>query len=337
MYIAFGYIMPRSFKSTPFMDELSAKMTEYGLAETSRVCYLRNLEILNDEKPVDNLHYLFCFEEVEKKLTKYSKNTQRVYYTSIHSALKLTYPIPDDEMLQRIDMYHERMMRVAREHKLVQGKKTKKQEDNWVTWDEIIDKWDEMYTTFKLIQIQGGVKHSYEYTFLLHFVVLTLYVKILPRRNQDYLEMVISQKRPDPLDDAQNYLILDENKFIFQKFKTFKSFGVQEVDIPEDVMEIFWFYINSRKTDGDLPTMGIDLKKGKTFPFLLFITGRPFDVGNSITRCLNRVFAPKKVGCAMIRTIFATDHLLEAQEKNKKIADGMAHSVSTQQNIYIKH
>jgi hypothetical protein len=336
MYITV-YIMPRSFKSTPFMDDLSAKMTEYGLADTSRVCYLRNLELLNDEKSIDNLHYLFDFAEVEKKLTKYSKNTQRVYYTSIHSALKLIYTIPDDGMLERIDSYHERMMRVAREHKLVQGKKTQKQEDNWVTWDEIIDKWDEMYITFKQIQTQGGVKHSYEYTFLLHFVILTLYVKMLPRRNQDYLEMVISQKRPDPLDDAQNYLILDENKFVFQKFKTFKSFGVQESEIPEDVMEIFWFYINSRKTDGELPTMGIDLKKGKTFPFLLFVSGRPFDVGNSITRCLNRVFAPRKVGCAMLRTIFATDNLLEAQEKNKKIADGMAHSVSTQQNIYIKH
>jgi hypothetical protein len=319
------------------MDELSAKMTEYGLADTSRICYLRNLEILNDENPVDNLHFLFCFGDVEKKLTKYSKNTQRVYYTSVHSALKLTYPIPDAEMDERIDSYHERMMRVAREHKLVQGKKTQKQEDNWTTWDEIIDKWDDMYITFKQIQTQGGVKQSYEYTFLLHFVVLTLYVKILPRRNQDYLEMVISQKRPEPLDDAQNYLIIDENKFIFQKFKTFKSFGVQEVDIPEDVMEIFWFYINSRKTDGDLPTMGIDLKKGKTFPFLLFVSGRPFDVGNSITRCLNRIFAPKKLGCAMLRTIFATDKLLAEQEKNKAIAIGMAHSLSTQQNIYIKH
>jgi hypothetical protein len=39
----------------------------------------------------------------------------------------------------------------------------------------------------------------------------------------------------------------------------------------------------------------------------------------------------------MLRTIYATDNLLEAQEKNKAIADGMAHSVSTQQNIYIKH
>jgi hypothetical protein len=178
------------------MDEQSAKMTEYGLADSSRVCYLRNLEILNDEKPVDNLHFLFSFEDVEKKLTKYSKNTQRVYYTSVHSALKLTYPIPDDEMAERIDTYHERLIGVAREHTLTQGKKSPKQQDNWTTWDEIIDKWDEMYTTFKLIQTQGGVKHSYEYTFLLHFVVLTLYVKMLPRRNQDYLEMVSLKNAP---------------------------------------------------------------------------------------------------------------------------------------------
>jgi hypothetical protein len=39
----------------------------------------------------------------------------------------------------------------------------------------------------------------------------------------------------------------------------------------------------------------------------------------------------------MLRTIFATDTLLAEQEKNKKIAEGMCHSVSTQQNIYIKH
>jgi hypothetical protein len=39
----------------------------------------------------------------------------------------------------------------------------------------------------------------------------------------------------------------------------------------------------------------------------------------------------------MLRTIFATEMLLENQEKSNTIAEGMGHSVSTQQNIYVKH
>jgi len=329
--------MPKNYIPTPFMDELSAKMVEYGLAETSRLHYLRNIEILNNEKPIDNLQFLLDDEEMERKMAHLKPNSKRVYYTSIHSALKLTYPMPDEDIDVKIDLYHERLLSVARSIDKTKNKKTKVQEDNWVDWADIIDEWESMNDCFSKIKAIGSVTQDYQYTFLLHFVILTLYVKMLPRRNMDYLDMVISKKRPEVLANGTNYLILDEKKFVFQKFKTFKHFGTQEVDIPDDVMEILWFYINQRKTDGGIPTLGLDLKKGKTFPFLLYVNGGGFIKGNAITRCLNRIFAPKRIGCAMLRTIYATDTLLAEQEKNKIIAEGMGHSVSTQQNIYIKH
>jgi hypothetical protein len=198
-----------------------------------------------------------------------------------------------------------------------------------------VDKWDEMKKDYDHLKSLGGISHDYEYTFLLHFVVLTLYVKLIPRRNADYLYMVVSQKTPEVLDEETNYLILDEKKFIFNKYKTASHYGTAEVSIPDDLIDIFYYYIFAREWN-TLPTISNDLKKGKTIPFLRMTNGNAFHEGNSITRHLNKIFKPKKIGCAMLRTIFATEMLLEEKQKSQALATAMCHSVSTQQNCYIK-
>jgi integrase len=334
---------PKKYTITPFMEQLEAKMTEHGLTENSRLTYLRVIENLAG-KPIDDLSSFLNVEWIEEKLAHLKPNTRRVYYTSIHSALKLTYlkkkddgteEYADGEMGGAICHYHKKMMRIAQAHKEIANKKSPVQSENWIEWNDVIDKWDEMKEQYDTLKIKQVIKHDYEYHFLLHFVILTLYVKLLPRRNADYLFMTVSQKRPEIMDEEQNYLILDEKKFIFHKYKTAGNYGCQEVQIPDEILDIIYFYIFSRKED--IPSLGVDLKKGKTCPFLLYRCGTAFTTSNGITRCLNKVFRPKKIGCCMLRTIFATEMLLENQEKSKAIAEGMGHSVSTQQNIYVKH
>lgn len=334
---------PKKYTVTPFMEQLEAKMTEHGLTSNSRLTYLRIIENLAG-KPIDDLSSFLDVENLEQKLAHLKPNTRRVYYTSIHSALKLTYlkknddgeeEYTDGETGGAICHYHKKMMRIAQAHKEIANKKSPVQSENWIEWNDVIDKWDEMKEQYDTLKIKQVIKHDYEYHFLLHFVILTLYVKMLPRRNADYLFMIVSQKRPEIMDEEQNYLILEEKKFIFNKYKTNGNYGCQEVSIPESVLDIIYFYIFSRKED--IPSLGVDLKKGKTCPFLLYRCGTAFTTSNGITRCLNKVFRPKKIGCCMLRTIFATEMLLEDQEKSKEIAEGMGHSVSTQQNIYIKH
>ncbi len=328
---------PKPYTKTPFMEELDKKMTDYGLTTSSKLTYLRVIEYLSG-KPVDDLTFFLDSDAIEAKLEPLKPNTRRVYYTSIHSALKLTYPMPTEPEGEMIKLYHRKMMRIAHEQQAISNKKSKSQEENWLEWEDVVDKWDEMKKDYDHLKSLGdGISYDYQYTFLLHFVVLTLYVKLIPRRNADYLYMVVSQKQPEVLDPEINYLILDDKKFIFNKYKTAQNYGTAEVSIPDEVMDIFWFYIFSREWNtGSLPTISNDLKKGKTIPFLRMSNGNPFHEGNSITRHLNKIFKPKKIGCCMLRTIFATEMLLESTEKSQALASAMGHSVNTQQSIYVK-
>jgi hypothetical protein len=327
---------PKPYTKTPFMEELDKKMTENGLTTSSKLTYLRVIEYLSGGKPVEDLSFFLDGDAIEKKLEPLKPNTRRVYYTSIHSALKLTYPMPTEPEGEMIKLYHRKMMRIAHEQQANSNKKSKSQEENWLEWEDVINKWDEMKKDYDHLKSLGdGISHDYQYTFLLHFVVLTLYVKLIPRRNADYLYMVVSQKTPEVLDEETNYLILDENKFIFNKYKTASHYGTAEVSIPDDLIDIFYYYIFAREWN-TLPTISNDLKKGKTIPFLRMTNGNAFHEGNSITRHLNKIFKPKKIGCCMLRTIFATEMLLDDQEKSKALATAMGHSVSTQQNTYVK-
>ena len=327
---------PKPYTKTPFMEELDKKMTEYGLTTSSKLTYLRVIEYISG-KPVDDLTFFLDSEAIEKKLEPLKPNTRRVYFTSIHSALKLTYPMPTEPEGEMIKLYHRKMMRIAHEQQAISNKKSKSQEENWLEWEDVVDKWDEMKKDYDHLKSLGGISHDYEYTFLLHFVVLTLYVKLIPRRNADYLYMVVSQKTPEVLDEETNYLILDEKKFIFNKYKTASHYGTAEVSIPDDLIDIFYYYIFSREwKTNSIPVISTDLKKGKTIPFLRMTNGNAFHMGNSITRHLNKIFKPKKIGCCMLRTIFATEMLLDDQEKSKALATAMGHSIFTQQNTYVK-
>lgn len=318
------------------MEELDKKMDDHGLTRSSKLTYLRVLEYLHG-KPVDDLSFFMNREVIDEKLAHLKPNTKRVYYIAIHSALRLSNPdaIEGTSTGDLIQYYRQKMMRIAQHHHKIRNLKTKTQQDNWVEWEDVLEKWDEMNEQYLALKAKHAITHDYEYNFLLHFTVLTLYVKLLPRRNADYIYMIISQKRPEVFDTERNYLILEEKKFIFNRYKTAQIYGRQEVDIPEEVLEILYFYIFSRKQD--LPTLGVDLKKGKTIPLFLQKNGNCFTESNCITRCLNKIFAPKHIGSAMLRTIFATEMLADDQAKSQYLAEGMCHSVGTQQNIYIKH
>lgn len=324
---------PKKYTGTPLMDELAEKMEAHGLTNSSKLTYLRILEYLHG-KPIEDLSFFTNKEAIDEKMDSLKPNTKRVYYTAIHSALKLSNPDPTSEMKELISHYHKKMMRIAQYHKKIANRKSKTQQENWIEWQDVTNKWDEMKIDFDILKSKGAISREYEYQFLLHFIVLTLYVKMIPRRNADYLNMIISQKEPEVLDDEHNYLILDDKKFVFNRYKTSAVYGRQDVSIPDFVLDILYFYIFSRHQE--FPHLSSDLKKGKTFPFIVLKNLHATTESNAITRCLNRIFSPKKIGSSMLRTIFATDMLHDDQVKCQYLAEGMGHSVKTQQNIYVK-
>jgi integrase len=311
---------------TQFKKDLEHKLlNEKKLAESSVKLYLRNLEKLNDNAPLKNLNFLKDVEKITGKLTKYKENTKRGYLISITSVLSLDKSTKPKQKLY--DDYFKLMMEKNKELKAVEGsnEKTDTQEKNWLTQDEVKSHWNALKE--KVDSFKKDLTES-QYNILLQFVVLSLYVLLPPRRNEyQHTQIVRSASETSPTDT--NYLDLEHNRFLFNRYKTAKKEGQISIDIPQELKAVLDIYIKFHPL-----IKGKITKKFTGVPFLVYYDGKPLDQVNSITRVLNKVFG-KKVGSSMLRHIYLTAKYGDTNEEQKTDAEMMGHSVS-QQKDYIK-
>jgi integrase len=159
-------------------------------------------------------------------------------------------------------------------------------------------------------------------------MVLALYVHNPPRRNKDYQLMNIVKKYNDKYDNDINYLSYDENKFIFNNYKTSKKYGRQILDMNDELKECVDFYLKFH------PKVKGKITKTLNTPFLVSHTGSPLVQTNSMTKLLNKVFG-KKISSSALRHIFLTDKYKDVVDEMKDDALMMGHSTG-QQKDYIK-
>jgi integrase len=312
---------------TPFRKELEHKLlNEKKLAPTSVKLYLRNLEKLNDGAPLKNLTFLKDVQKITEKLNKYKENTKRGYLISVTSVLSLDKSTKQKQKLY--DDYFTRMMDKNKELKAVesQNEKSETQAENWLTWDEVKHRWDELKT--KVDAFTGKELSESQYNTLLQFVVLSLYVCLPPRRNE-YQNMVIAKTATEASPTDVNYLDIDKQRMIFNKYKTSKKEGQSIIELPADLRPILQTYIKYHPL-----IKGKITKKFQPVPFLVYADGKPLDKVNSITRILNKVFG-KKVGSSLLRHIYLSSKYGDISEEQKKDAAAMGHSVDMARD-YIK-
>jgi len=72
---------------TTFLNNIFNKRDK-PISENSEKLYTRNLEKLNDNKPVTELKYLKNIKEVLSKIQKYKPTTQRSFIIAICTVLK---------------------------------------------------------------------------------------------------------------------------------------------------------------------------------------------------------------------------------------------------------
>lgn len=284
------------------MDAVKKALEEKGLAQTTIDHHLALLRTLNNGKAPKSLAFLKDTEAISKRIAElYAPSTQLNAYSTLVSVLTF---VKDKPLYRKAyETYYDTMMRMSeavKESREKSEEKTKKQEENWITWEEVKKKRDEL-------------------TNPLHRLVLSLYTEISPRRNQDYLLMRVVKKTPT--DSDANYLVMEKGKpkrFIFNKYKTAKKYGTQIVEIPSSLASIITDYLKANPVEDNAP--------------LLVSDGKPLTAVNSITRILNRIFG-KKVGSSMLRHIYLSSKYDIAEMK--KDATDMAHSLSEQRN-YLK-
>lgn len=317
-----------SVNETPFKKELEQKLlNDKKLAQSSVKLYLRNLEKLNDNQPLKNLNFLKDTKGITEKLNDYKENTKRGYYISITSVLSLDKSTKPKQKLY--DEYFKLMMDKNKELKAEEGanQKTESQEKNWIAWSEVEQKWDALKKKVEIFKNNKEIS-EHQYNTLLQYVVLSLYTCLPPRRNE-YQNMMVVKSASENSPTDKNYYDIDNNRFIFNKYKTMKKEGQKIIEIPEQLKSVLSIYIKHHPL-----IKGKINKKFQPVNFLVYQDGQALDKVNSITRVLNKIFG-KKVGSSMLRHIYLSNKYGDVNEEQKKDAAVMGHSVDMARD-YIK-
>ena len=300
-----------------YSKKIIESLKQKDLSEGTIENYMRILKKLNEGAEIKNLKFLKDKENVLKIIGTKKKNTQRNYLIAVCSVLKQFKAKPYETLYK---FYFENMMNMNKILKQEEATNTatETQKKNWVGKEEVNKKLEDLTEFANSIYI--CVKNKSEYKKLLQFMILSLYTLTAPRRNKDYQEMKIVNRRRQADNKAYNYLVLDDFEFIFNNYKTSKVEEQKIIEIPEDLRRNINIYLNYRN--------------GKTDYFLTSYEGDKLKNINAITYLINDIF-DKKVGCSMLRHIYLTEKYGPTLKELKKDSANMSHSLETQKN-YIK-
>ncbi len=304
--------MTSTFDPFEFKPDISA---------SSRKLYTFNLTKLNNGKDIKNLNFL-AKPEIMEKLEGLKDNTKRTYIIAIVSSLK---DRPEPKYKRMYNKYYDMLVAINKSLKTNNGK-SEKQEENWLSQDAVSSKCENLMEIVPKIKGKRKISEG-EYKELLDAVILGLYCLQSPRRNKDYTDMVVVKSVPD--DKKYNYLDMKSWKWIFNNFKTQKTYKTQVLDIPDDLKELLKVYLKFHPD-----AKGI--KSGNPVPFLMTYDGKPMTTSTEMTRALNRIFG-KKVGSSMLRNIYLTEKYGDKAKELKEDAKEMGTSVETASKHYIKH
>jgi len=285
--------------------------------DSTKETYKKNISRLNDGKEIKNYNFLKKTDEILKKISHLKPNTQRTYLISIVSTLK---GVKGFDTVAKF--YYNLMMEMNKDLK-VNNSKSETQEKNWISQDDVLGVYKNLYErVFPLLGLKKV--NAKEWDEILDLIILSLYTLNPPRRNKDYQACLWLNAPKDLPDNFKDFNYYDKDKFLFYQFKTMGTYGLQEMPINPDLVELLKLYLKLHP-----------LKKTKNPYLLVHYDGKPLDKVNDITRILNRIFG-KKIGVSMLRNIYLTDKFKDPINELRDTATAMGTSSSTIENNYIK-
>ena len=194
--------------------------------------------------------------------------------------------------------------------------KTPAQEASWVSKDDITRIYKELKQNADLIYKKKN-KTTADLQQIQNFIIMAVLgsVFIPPRRSKDYVDFKIKGVH----NDNDNYMI--KNKFVFNSYKTARTYGRQEVAIPVQLRNIIKKWGTLNPTD-----------------YLLFDTNMNQLSAVKLNQRLNKIFGGKKVGVNQLRHTYLTDKYADTIEQKKKVKKDMEEmgSSSSMLNTYVK-
>ena len=261
--------------------------------------------LFNLNKKMDGKKDIEWFSKEHEEIMKYLEQTNdQTKKTTLSSLFVLTdlkeYQTVMSIIMKKVnDQYKNQTM-------------NEKQKENWISVQEIKDKYNLLLTDAKLMLDKKKLLNE---KIIMEFLLMSVLsgVKMPPRRSLDYSEMKIRNYDPK----VDNYY--NKNKFYFNKYKTVKTYGEQIVEVPKEFNLLLkkWIKINPHN-------------------YMLFSTNGNKLSCPQITIMLNKIFK-KKVSTSMLRHIYLSNVYKDVPklDKMEELANEMGHSVSTAME-YIK-
>ena len=194
--------------------------------------------------------------------------------------------------------------------------KTPQQEASWVETADVKAVSEDLKRNADLIMKKKSITPSdlqQIQNYIIMCVLGSLYIK--PRRSKDFVDFKIRNVDKD----TDNYM--EKNKFVFNSYKTAKTYGKQEVDIPVQLRNIITKWSKINPTD-----------------YLLFDANMNKLSSVKLNQRLNRIFGGKKVGVNQLRHTYLTDKFGDTIQKKNEIDDVMEDmgSSASMLNTYVK-
>lgn len=259
------------------------------------------------EKVFNDTDYkLSKFDTEEPKVIKFLKDTP---YNKRKTILAALVVITDNKA------YKELMLDDIKTYNKEQAKQEKIDNDNWIDKEDIENHLELLKHNANLLYKKKTFTPT-DYQDIQNYIILCLYSGqyIPPRRSKDYVKLKIKN-----IDDEKDNFI-HKNQFIFNTYKTAKTYGQQSLEIPKELKSILnkWIKIN--------PT-----------EYLLFDTTNQPLSNVKLNQRLNKLFG-KKVGVNSMRKSYLSDKYGDLIDIKKDLDDDFKKmgSSSLQENIYIK-
>jgi integrase len=184
----------------------------------------------------------------------------------------------------------------------------------------------------KIAETLPKTLNPHEYDALLKYMIVSLYVLQPPRRNGDYLEMLVVPSY-EKSDRKANYLDLSKMEFIYEKYKTSKSYGEQKFLVAPELKQVITLYLKYHPSIPRGAKGRIAMNQDFAVPFLVYADGKPLTAINAITRILNSALGAG-IGSTQLRHIYLTSKYGDVEAEKEDDAEAMGHSVG-QQGEYI--
>ena len=305
------------------------KKARPNIKENSLKIYVSNLNKLMKMFESDNLDFLKDEKKVQEKLKDLSDNTIRNYYNAI--SVYLMSINKDNKYDDEIKIYSDLRDDLNKKYEDQQatGIISEKQKENFVDIKEIYDMINKIGDEIKEKKIKKKEDLTgKEKQLLMIYIIYNIYVR-LPMRNDIAGMEAISKRQYNKLTEEEkkekNYLVVEKGKMmmILNKYKTSKKYEENKIEVPKDLEKLLRLYIR-------INGMGT-----------LFTTSTGNELSrNALSQLLlktSQKYMGKNISTTMLRKIYLSSKYANVKEEMKKDAKIMGHSVSTQQNVYVKN